>query len=105
MVSRRRRRLSQRHAEQILCISVLLCATFLTGGDIFFSRKGAKFHKVCVVLRSLRGMVSHGNHGRHRIPAERYGLTQTAQTFAEACGANSVYSVYSVCNDLDMLSV
>jgi hypothetical protein len=23
--------------------------------------------------------------------AERYGLTQTAQTFAEACGANSVY--------------
>ena len=60
---------------------------FLTERDTFFSRKGAKFRKVCVVLRSLREVVSHRRHGRHRILTERYGLTQTAQTFAEACGA------------------
>ena len=64
-----------------------LCATFLTERDIFFSRKGAKFRKVCVLLRSLRGVVSHRIHGTHRIPAEKNCLTQTAQSFAETCRA------------------
>ena len=52
--------------------------------NIFFSRKASKFRKVCVVcVRLFHTESTEDTESR----AEHYGLTQTAQTFAEACGA------------------
>ncbi len=42
---------------------------------------------VCVVLRSLREVVSHRNTRNTQNHAERDCFTQTAQIFAETCGA------------------
>ena len=76
IVSRRQRRLSQKHAEQILCVSVSSVCNDSWHKNLFLTQRLKVSQSLCVVLRSLLAIFSHRNPRKTQNSPRIFGYLQ-----------------------------